>query len=189
MELLVRSITEDILSWSKDFLEQPNKHINNLPVCPYAKKARTDNKVSIIEHNDSNTLLEEVINQANSFKDTNKQICIVACNDLSIDADELHNYIHALNFVYVPQDIYLMPFHPEDGEEEIDFLQDTHWESDNEFLMVLIQPFDELERASSQLTKTGYYNNWPKDYYDATVNKRKQYRRLRHERHEKKSKV
>ena len=58
---------------------------------------------------------------------------------------------------------------------------------DNEFLMVLIQPFDELERASSQLTKTGYYNNWPKDYYDATVNKRKQYRRLRHERHEEKS--
>ena len=87
MELLVRSITEDILSWSKDFLEQPNKHINNLPVCPYAKKSRIDNKVSIIEHNDSNTLLEEVINQANTFKDTDKQISIAACDDLTIDAD------------------------------------------------------------------------------------------------------
>lgn len=183
----MRSITEDILSWSKDFLEQPNKHINNLPVCPYAKKARTNNKVQIIEHNNSKTLLEEVINQANSFKDTNKQICIVACNDLSIDADELHNYIHALNFVYVPQDIYLMPFHPEDGEEEIDFLQDTHWESDNEFLMVLIQPFEELEKASANLDKIGFYRSWPSDYYEGTVKKRQSYRRLKYARNEKKS--
>ena len=72
----MRSITEDILSWSKDFLEQPNKHINNLPVCPYAKQTRINNQIEIIEHNDSNTLLEKVINQANSFKNTNKKICI-----------------------------------------------------------------------------------------------------------------
>jgi hypothetical protein len=27
--------------------------------------------------------------------------------------------------------------------------------------------------------KKGYYNKWPQDYYDGTVNKRKTYRRYR----------
>ena len=45
----MRTIKEDILSWSKDFLEIPNKHLNNFPVCPYAKKTRLDNHINIIE--------------------------------------------------------------------------------------------------------------------------------------------
>jgi len=172
----VRTITEDILSWSKDFLEIPNKHLNNFPVCPYAKKTRLDNQVNIIEHNDSSTYLEALIKEANNFKG---KISIVACSDLSITADELADYIHALNYIYVPKDVYLMASHPEDFDEEIDFLQDTTWESHNDFLMVLIQPFDELEAASKSLNKIGYYKNWNKDYLSGTVEQRKQYKHLR----------
>jgi len=172
----VRTIKEDILSWSKDFLEIPNKHLNNFPVCPYAKKTRLDNHINIIEHNDSSTYLEAVIKEADNFKG---KISIVACSDLSITADELADYIHALNYVYVPRDVYLMASHPEDFDEEIDFLQDTAWESDNDFLMVLIQSFDELEEASTSLKKIGYYDNWNKDYFSGTVEQRKQYKHLR----------
>jgi len=172
----VRTIKEDILSWSKDFLEIPNKHLNNFPVCPYAKKTRLDNHINIIEHNDSSTYLEAVIKEADNFKG---KISIVACSDLSITADELADYIHALNYVYVPRDVYLMASHPEDFDEEIDFLQDTAWESDNDFLMVLIQSFDELEEASTSLKKIGYYDNWNEDYFSGTVEQRKQYKHLR----------
>jgi len=172
----VRTIKEDILSWSKDFLEIPNKHLNNFPVCPYAKKTRLDNHINIIEHNDPSTYLEAVIKEADNFKG---KISIVACSDLSITADELADYIHALNYVYVPRDVYLMASHPEDFDEEIDFLQDTAWESDNDFLMVLIQSFDELEEASTSLKKIGYYDNWNEDYFSGTVEQRKQYKHLR----------
>lgn len=172
----MRTIKEDILSWSKDFLEIPNKHLNNFPVCPYAKKTRLDNHINIIEHNDSSTYLEAVIKEADNFKG---KISIVACSDLSITADELADYIHALNYVYVPRDVYLMASHPEDFDEEIDFLQDTAWESDNDFLMVLIQSFDELEEASTSLKKIGYYDNWNEDYFSGTVEQRKQYKHLR----------
>ena len=172
----MRTITEDILSWSKDFLEIPNKHLNNFPVCPYAKKTRLDNQVNIIEHNDSSTYLEALIKEANNFKG---KISIVACSDLSITADELADYIHALNYIYVPKDVYLMASHPEDFDEEIDFLQDTTWESHNDFLMVLIQSFDELEEASTSLKKIGYYDNWNEDYFSGTVEQRKQYKHLR----------
>ena len=172
----MRTIKEDILSWSKDFLEIPNKHLNNFPVCPYAKKTRLDNHINIIEHNDPSTYLEAVIKEADNFKG---KISIVACSDLSITADELADYIHALNYVYVPRNVYLMGSHPEDFDEEIDFLQDTAWESHNDFLMVLIQSFDELEEASTSLKKIGYYDNWNKDYFSGTVEQRKQYKHLR----------
>ena len=172
----MRTIKEDILSWSKDFLEIPNKHLNNFPVCPYAKKTRLDNHINIIEHNDPSTYLEAVIKETDNFKG---KISIVACSDLSITADELADYIHALNYVYVPRDVYLMASHPEDFDEEIDFLQDTAWESHNDFLMVLIQSFDELEEASTSLKKIGYYDNWNEDYFSGTVEQRKQYKHLR----------
>ena len=74
-----------------------------------------------------------------------------------------------------------MASHPEDFDEEIDFLQDTAWESHNDFLMVLIQSFDELEEASKSLKKINYYNNWNEDYFNGTVEKRQQYKRLRNE--------
>jgi len=45
----VKTVTEDILSWSKDFVELPNKHLGNVPTCPYAKKARLDNRIRIVE--------------------------------------------------------------------------------------------------------------------------------------------
>ena len=47
--------------------------------------------------------------------------------------------------------------------------------------------FDELEKASDNLRKTGYYKHWPKDYYEGTVLKRQSYRRYRNARNEKKS--
>ena len=47
------------------------------------------------------------------------------------------------------------------------------------FMMILIQKFDELEKASDNLRKTGYYKKWPQDYYEGTVLKRQSYRRYR----------
>ena len=184
-----KTITDDILSWSKDFVELSNIHLGNVPTCPYAKKARLDNKVRIVEIHDANDLLQTIIKECEDIKKLDKQITIVGCSDLYYDADELNNFIHAFNNVFVPKDVYLMCFHPDDGEEEepVTFLEDTAWYPDNEFLMVLIQPFDELEKASAHLEKIGFYSNWPNDYYNGTVKKRQSYRRIRYGRNEKKS--
>jgi hypothetical protein len=175
----VRTIEEDIISWSKDFLELPNKELGDKPVCPYAKQARISGQVNIVVEESGEKLLETVVNQCNNFKQSGKKICIVACPDLETTADELEDYVHALNHVFVPQDVYLMSSHPGGYEEPVEFLENTDWLPDNEFLMVLIQPFEELEKASSNLNKIGFYKTWPQDYYESTVNKRKTYRRLR----------
>jgi len=184
-----KTVTEDIISWSKDFIELPNKHLGGVPACPFAKKARLNDRVRILEINNSYQLLETIIHECETIKDLDKQIIIIGCDDLFITAEELNNYIHALNHVFVPKDVYLMCFHPEDEEEDepVTFLEDTEWHPDNEFLMVLIQPFEELEKASANLERIGFYRSWPRDYYEGTVLKRQSYRRLKNAGNEKTS--
>tara|TARA_Y100001951_G_C11280981_1_gene265332 strand:- start:256 stop:816 length:561 start_codon:yes stop_codon:yes gene_type:complete len=186
----VKTITEDILSWSKDFVELPNKHLGNLPTCPYAKTARLKGQIKIVEEKKANNLLITVIKQCEIIKQIKERIIIVGCDDLSMTADELIDYVHALNHVFVPKDVYLMCHHPQDGgeDEPVEFLEDTEWYPENEFMMVLVQPFMELENASEHLSKTGFYDNWTKDYYEGTVKKRQSYRRLYNGWNEKKSK-
>jgi hypothetical protein len=185
----VKTVTEDIISWSKDFIELPNKHLGGVPACPFAKKARLNDRVRILEINNSYQLLETIIHECETIKDLDKQITIIGCDDLFITAEELNNYIHALNHVFVPKDVYLMCFHPEDEEEDepVTFLEDTEWHPDNKFLMVLIQPFEELEKASANLERIGFYRSWPRDYYEGTVLKRQSYRRLKNAGNEKTS--
>lgn len=183
----MKTITEDILSWSKDVIEKPNEYLGNVPVCPYAAKARQDNALKVLEVKEANKLIEKIVEGTELIKDPKTDIVIVACTDINITIEELSILIDGYNVVFVPQDIYLMASHPYDEEEEepVEFLESDSWEPDNEFLMVLIQNFDKLERASDIMHKKGYYEKWPQDYYNGTVNKRKSYRRYRHGRHEK----
>ncbi len=185
----MKTIAEDILDWSKNFIEKPNEHLGNVPVCPYAAKARRDKALKVLEVTKDYNLIDTIVKGTQLIKDPKIDIVIVGCSDISITIEELNILIHGYNVVFVPQDIYLMASHPYDDEEDetVEFLETGEWEPDNEFLMVLIQNFDKLERASDIMRKKGYYDKWPLDYYEGTVNKRKSYRRYRNGRHEKKS--
>ena len=178
----MRSITEDILEWSEKYLEPKNKYLGNVPVCPYARMARLQKKYRVLECKNFVDFQDTIIEGAKLAKDPDIQIVIVGCNDIGYEPEELDSVIDILNRILVPQDIYLMGSHPHDDEEDepVEFLETEGWQPDNEFMMVLIQKYDELEKASDNLRKTGYYDKWPSDYYEGTVLKRKSYRRYRH---------
>ena len=172
-----KTISEDIIDWSIQFVEKKSNKLDEWPVCPYAKQARLKNQFEVIEVKDSNDYLFEVVKQARTIKEKKKKLIVVASGDMQIEVDELANYVTALNHTFVMDDVYLMPFHPDDdGEEEVEFLE-GEYEPENTFYMVLIQPFKELEAASGHLHKKGYYKNWNKEYYQDTVVKRQSYRR------------
>ena len=153
-----------------------------MPVCPFAKKTRQDNKLKILEAKDVKDFLNKIVNESNIFGDYD--VVIVACKDMTIDSDELNNYVHAFNMVYVPQDVYLIASYPDD--EEIDFLESEDYEPDNDFYMVLIQSYQKLEDGSSSLRKTNYYEHWSNDYYADTVLVRQQYGDIHGKRNEEK---
>ena len=178
-----RTITQDIISWSKNFLEKPNKDLGGKPVCPFAKKTREENKLRIVETKESEDFLNKVVDECKSFGDND--VVIVACNDMTITSDELSDYVHALNKVFVRDDVYLIASYPDD--EVIGFLESEEFEPDNDFYMVLIQSYQKLEDGSSSLSKTDYYEHWSDEYYADTVLVRKQYGDIHGKRNEKKS--
>ena len=42
---LEEEVKKDVRRWSEIYLEVPNLHLGGYPVCPFAKKTWTDNKV------------------------------------------------------------------------------------------------------------------------------------------------
>ena len=177
----MRSITEDILQWSEYYLEPKNKHLGDVPVCPYAKQARLKKTYRILECHNFANFQDTIIEGAKLVKDPDIQIVMVGCDDIGYTVDEFDSVVDILNRVLVPQDVYIMGSHPHDEEEDepVEFLETGDWQPDNEFMMALIQKYDELEKASDNLRKTGYYSHWPRDYYEGTVLKRQKYRRYR----------
>lgn len=168
----MRTITEDISRWSKEVVEKPNKHLGNFSVCPYAMQCRVKKTFKIEEVHEAKLLLPTVVDWANKLKRTKYRIAIIGCSDLSITATQLDSSIEALNFVYMPKDVYLMASHPETGDDNIDFLYDHGFSTENTFSMVLIQRYQDLEEASQKLKKVGYYKYWEADYYNETVGHR-----------------
>jgi hypothetical protein len=170
----LRSIKEDISLWSKTVIEKPNKHLGNFAACPYAKSCRQKKQFKIEEVHEAKQLLPTVVDWANKLKRTKYRIAIIGCSDLSITATQLDSSIEALNFVYMPKDVYLMASHPETGDDNIDFLYDHGFNTENTFSMILIQRYQDLEEASQKLKKVGYYKYWEADYYNETVGHRHQ---------------
>ena len=74
----MRTIEEDIISWSKDFLEIPNVKLNGLPPCPYARKAWADDKVVFSINTGLNGLMQEV----RTFNDHDYEIVVWAEENL-----------------------------------------------------------------------------------------------------------
>ena len=45
---LEENIKNEIRLWSKEALEKPNENYNNMPACPFAKRAWADDRVGFI---------------------------------------------------------------------------------------------------------------------------------------------
>jgi hypothetical protein len=90
---LEQKICEEIREWSRFALEKPNKNYNNLPSCPYAKKAWVDKKVNFAFKNKKNNELIHIL--INNFND-NKDLVIVV--DMNYENNEkFHDNLNFLN--------------------------------------------------------------------------------------------
>ena len=100
--------------------------------------------------------------------------------------EEFQEIIDAYNTWYNKKDIFFMGFHPHNpaNEEEQEFLVtpngDTPIVEDSiDYSMMLAQKFSQLQEASDKLHKAGYYDKWPKGYYqDVVVSRAKTYKRI-----------
>lgn len=170
-------IEADIRKWSNEFLEVPNKKLNGLPPCPYAKQAWLENQVKFSIDTGLGGLLEEV----KDFESHDYDIVVWASEELP-DIEYLDGFCDGVNetLSLLGQDMHLMVFHPDYGAEEagLEFLLDDDVTDEGlEYCMVFVQRLSLLDDAALSLEKSDYYKNFPTDTYEALVLDR---RRLRH---------
>tara|TARA_R100000700_G_C3153035_1_gene131135 strand:- start:289 stop:879 length:591 start_codon:yes stop_codon:yes gene_type:complete len=181
-------ILEDVRTWSKEFLEIPNVHLNRMPACPYARQAWRDNKVWIEIRDPDQGYRRQLLNLVKKIDYTKKEI-LIFCDPYfkEYGLNRFQKIIDSFNDKWNIHDHYFMGFHPNNpaSEEEQEFLVNPQGddvempESKIAYSMMLIQKFSQLYEASDRLKRVGYYKKWPKEYYNEVVDSRqKTYKKL-----------
>ena len=183
---LEEDVKQDVRKWSEHFLEIPNKHLGGFPACPFAKKTWNDNKV-LVEVKRKNKWYKTELNQYLKQLDFSVHEILIFCDPyFNYSLEDFQDTIDAYNNWYNKKDIFFMGFHPHNpaNEEEQEFLVTPNGdtpivESDLEYSMMLAQKFSQLQEASDKLHRIGYYEKWPKGYYqDVVVSRAKTYKRI-----------
>ena len=150
MTTIESSSNQKIEDWILEFLSKPNSAFDNLPPCPYAKKAWLDGNVEV----------KEFVSFAEMRKDLdkwNKEVIIYLfqyttlprCSELQILASKFNEEF--------PDFLFL--------EETPELVEDVAGVIVNqgELCMLLVQKRKPLEEAREELKKTGYYDKWSED--------------------------
>jgi hypothetical protein len=172
----VHKIEADIRKWSHEFLEVPNKKLNGLPPCPYAKQAWLDNKVIF----SINTGLDGLAKEVADFESHEYDI-VVWANEVLPDIHYLDGWCDGVNqaMSIAGKDMHLMVFHPDYDAEEagLDFLvEDGVVDHNLLYCMVFVQRLSTLDDAALSLEKSGYYKHFPEEVYQSLVLDRRELR-------------
>ena len=176
-----KDIIQDIRNWSANYLEVRNEHLGGMPACPFARSTWKLKKVRI-EIKPKKLWYKKTLNKILEKFNWNKHEILIFC-DLyyNYSPDDLGDVTEAYNDFYNSKDLYFMSFHPDNPAtvEEQEFL--VHPGDDYDYSisypiysysMMLVQKFSQLQEASDKLHRMGYYNKWPKDYYNEVVKSR-----------------
>jgi hypothetical protein len=162
---LEEQICNEIREWSKFALEKPNKNYNNLPSCPFAKKAWVDKKVAFAFNEKQNYQIVHTLIE--NFND-NKDLIIVV--DLMYEEnDKFHKYLNFLNDIihknkFSQKDIWVMGFHPDDDVNELIDNNSFVEVVKEEYALIFIQRLSKLQESANKLKKLGYYDKYYNEY-------------------------
>jgi hypothetical protein len=150
---IVREFTQHIL----DFVERPHPKLGNLPVCPFARKARLENRIQfeVLE-----LTREGILGLVPSFEakpEFDTLICIDPRKD-GLSAVEVRRLVEALRPPLLAMNLEALGGHPEDS-----FNIDGLYTRREPYPNVQLQRSDIAERAYQSIKNSGYYERWTED--------------------------
>jgi len=161
-----KGVISELADWAHLSLNVPNEFFNNLPPCPFARQAWTDQKVAVV-FDDTNSW-QSLYSCVSQFDDSYDMAILVRKNHLG-PPEDLHEYLGAMNEAisqgfFIDKDIWLMGCHPEDGEAEfVDKNLEFEEMVEEPYLMVFIQRLSKIQEAAYKLVNKGYYDKYMKD--------------------------
>ena len=152
------SSNQKIEEWILDFLSKPNSAFDNLPPCPYAKKAWLDGNVEVKE-------FVSFLEMRKDLRNWDKEVIIYLFQTTMLPTcGELASLAQTFNDQY-PEFLFL--------EEHPNLVEDVGGVIVNqgELCMMIVQKRKELEEARVELKKTGYYDNWTPDMKERIIDR------------------
>jgi hypothetical protein len=177
-----KDICAEIRAWSAYALEKKSPFFNDLPPCPYAKKAWLEGRVAIIFKYGGSQCFYSALAE---FSDALDLIIIVDRN-IKQSPDDFHEYLAQVNNaisvgVFVDRDLWVMGFHPEDDAN--DFIDDGTFEPhvNTPYGLTFIQRLSKVQEAADKLKEMGYYDQYLEEYNAEELFKQREdlYRRLK----------
>lgn len=177
-----REIVEEIQAWSAWALEKPNPFFNEMPACPYAKRAWQEGRVSVIFKYGGNQCLFNVLTEFNAAFD----LVMLVDRNTRQTSEQFHDYLDGLNDaisrgIFGDRDLWVMGFHPDDDAN--DFVDDGTFEPhvNTPYALIFVQRLTKVQEAADKLKEMGYYDAYLEEYDASELFAKREalYRRLK----------
>jgi cobalamin biosynthesis Mg chelatase CobN len=149
-------VIQTFLQHVVNFVEEPQPAFGGLPVCPFARIVRLEDKIDFLVIATLGAREEEILRAAEGYAAQDlKEVLLVLYKDRAIACDELYQYIARINEKLLPLGLEAFGGHPQDDFQ----VQGVHtrrgpWPN----FQVLKRSL--ATKASQSLWNTGYYRNW-----------------------------
>ena len=147
MTMTFNNFKLEFLNWMTENIEPKQKDVG-FSICPYAKKARLQNKIQFIDCSDGD--LNKILN----FNQKEYDICIVWLKDNIKNVNKNLKYFENKN----PDLLYMLS-----TKHSGNFVK-------NFTNCIFIQNKKDIENKRNYLMSLGYYKNWPSSYYEKIIN-------------------
>jgi len=145
---------QDITNWVINFVEKPHPLLNGWAPCPYARRARVDNKFDI--RPGSINPISDCAFQHMSGYDV---IAYVYDGD-RFSAAEFNQAVDDLNSWHLRgRSMFALADHPADVETVNGVVMNQ-----GTYAICFLQNLDKLNSHAVMLAEKGFYNGWPEEY-------------------------
>ena len=154
----IEQVKKDIESWIVNFVEVAHPALGNWPPCPYARRARLENKYQV--RLGSNPL-EDLINISHNGLGEH-DVVILAYDPKYWDRQLFSQMLNAANTGYlINKDIIVLEDHPHDVE-----MVNGVCMNQGTYALALVQRLSELNDKAKILADRGFYKIWPDSYLE-----------------------
>ena len=152
------SPTEEVQKWVKEFVEVPHPVFADFPPCPFAKKARLENKTEFREVSDMEPDSNIWI-YIEKFDFDKKDILILIFDPKRWKPHYTKKLVEQLNEAFKKKDIAVIEDHPKLITRVKDVVLNQ-----GKYILLFFQNRKKLQKFEKQLRKTDYYKHWGSKY-------------------------
>jgi hypothetical protein len=149
-----------MVEYLETVLERPHPVFGGLPICPFSKKARLQNKILYkvlaltMDQLQAGSELRQAIA---SFQTSNQYdvLLVISPDEQALTVDQVQVFVEQLNQSLAPFGLTAFGGHPQDT-----FNVQGIYTRQEPFINLTVQSLAVLQAASKQLTRTAYYQHW-----------------------------